>query len=70
MKHKNIKTYRKSVSKEPTVKICLLILDLKPFRSQVRGKHSIGRELQSVAARGKKTSLQHLGMITEKACLY
>ena len=25
--------YRKSVYKEPTVKICLLILDLKPLRS-------------------------------------
>ena len=32
-KHK-IKAYRKSVQKEPTVKRCLLILDLKPFRSQ------------------------------------
>ena len=25
--------YRKSVQKEPTVKICLLIMDLKPLRS-------------------------------------
>ena len=32
-KHKNIKAYRKSVKKEPTVKRFLLILDLKPFRS-------------------------------------
>ena len=32
-KHKKIKAYRKSVKKEPTVKRCLLILDLKPFRS-------------------------------------
>ena len=32
-KHKKIKAYRKSVYKEPTVKRCLLILDLKPFRS-------------------------------------
>ena len=31
--HKNIKAYRKSVQKEPTVKRVLLILDLKPFRS-------------------------------------
>ena len=32
-KHKKIKAYRKSVQKEPTVKRCLLILDLKSFRS-------------------------------------
>ena len=31
-KHKKITAYRKSVQKEPTVKICLLILDLKPLR--------------------------------------
>ena len=30
---KKIAGYRKSVSKEPTVKRCLLILDLKPLRS-------------------------------------
>ena len=30
---KKITGYRKSVSKEPTVKRCLLILDLKPLRS-------------------------------------
>ena len=28
---------------EPAVKRYLLILDLKPLRSQVKGKHSIGR---------------------------
>ena len=32
-KYKKIKAYRISVEKEPTVKKCLLILDLKPFRS-------------------------------------
>ena len=32
-KYTKIKAYRKSVSKEPTVKGCLLILHLKPFRS-------------------------------------
>ena len=32
-KHKKIKAYRKSVQKKPTVKGCLLILDLKPFKS-------------------------------------
>ena len=31
-KHEKIKTYRTYVQKEPTVKRCLLILDLKPFR--------------------------------------
>ena len=33
-KHKKIKAYRKSVyKKQPKVKRCMLILDLKPFRS-------------------------------------
>ena len=32
-KHKKIKSYRKSVYKDPTVKTCLLLLDLKPLRS-------------------------------------
>ena len=32
-KHKEIKGYRKYVQKEPTVKGCLLILDLRSFRS-------------------------------------
>ena len=54
-KHKKIKAYRKSVQEEPTVKRCLLILNLKPFRSWVKRKHSIGRECQSLAVQGKKT---------------
>ena len=53
-KHKKITAYRKSVQKEPTVKRCLLILDLKPPRSQVKGKHSQDREFQSLAVWGKK----------------
>ena len=32
-KHKKITVYRKSVLKEPAVKRCLLILDLKPLKS-------------------------------------
>ena len=32
-KHKKITAYRQSVQKKPTVKICLLILDLKALRS-------------------------------------
>ena len=36
--HKMIKAYRKSLYKEPTVNSCLLILDLKALRSQVKGK--------------------------------
>ena len=32
-KHKMIKAYTKSVQKKPTIKRCLLILDLKPFKS-------------------------------------
>ena len=43
-KHKKIKTYRKSLWKEPAVNRCLLILDLKTFRLQVKGNHYIGRE--------------------------
>ena len=31
--HKKIKAYRKSLYKEPTVNMCLFILDLKPLRS-------------------------------------
>ena len=41
------------------------------FRPYIKGKHSIGREFQSLAVQGKKmltnTSLQHLGMVTEKS---
>ena len=48
----------KSLQTEPTVNNCLLILDLKPSRSYIKGKHSIGRE----------TSLQYQGMVTEKSC--
>ena len=32
-KYKKITAYRKCVQKEPTVKRCLLILDVKPVRS-------------------------------------
>ena len=71
-KHKKIKAYRKSLQKEPTVKRCLLILDLNPFRSWVKGQYSIGREFQSLAVQGKELltqpSLQHLRMVTEKSC--
>ena len=38
----------KSVEKEPTAKRCLLILNLKPFRSLVKEKHSIGTEFKSL----------------------
>ena len=48
-KQKKIKAYKKSVQEEPTDKRCMLILDLMSFRSQVKGKHSIGREFQSLA---------------------
>ena len=51
---KEIAGHTKSTQQEPTVKRCLLILDLKPLTSQVKGKHSIGREFQSLAVRGKK----------------
>ena len=57
-KHNKIKAYVKSLQKEPTVNRRLLILDLKPFRLLVKGKHSIGRESQSLAVRGKKLLAQ------------
>ena len=57
-KHKKITGYRKSVQKDPAVKRCLLILDLKPLRLQVKGKHYIGREFQSLAVQGKKLLTQ------------
>ena len=37
-----------------TINRCLLILDLKPFRLWVKEKHSIGRDFQSLAVRGKR----------------
>ena len=40
-KYKKIKGNRKSFQTELTVNRCLLILDLKSFRSKVKGKHSI-----------------------------
>ena len=45
-KYKKIKAYRKSLYKEPAVKMCMLILNLKSFRLYVKGKHSIRKELQ------------------------
>ena len=42
------KAYRKSVRKEPTVKRCLLILDLKPLRLLVKRKQCIGRAFYRV----------------------
>ena len=48
-----------SLYKEPTVNRCLLILDLKPFRLKVKGKHSIGREFQSLAVHEKKLLTYH-----------
>ena len=51
---KKIAGYRKSDYKEPTVKRCMLILDLKLLRSYVKGKHSIAREFQSLAMQGKE----------------
>ena len=55
---KIFKAHTESAQKEPTVKMFLLILDLKPFRSQIEGNHSIGRESHSLAVRGKKLLTQ------------
>ena len=57
-KHKKMKGYMKSPQKESTDNRCLLTLDLKSFRSQVKGKHFIGREFQSLAVQGKKLLTQ------------
>ena len=50
--------------KNLTVKRYLLILELKPFRSKVKGKHSIGREFQ----REETLDIKHPEMVTEKSC--
>ena len=51
-KQKKIKAYRKSLYKEATVKRYLLMLDLMPLKSKLKGKHSIGREFQNVDVQG------------------
>ena len=40
----NIKGYRKAELKKPKEKSCLLTPESKPFRLQVKGKHSSGKE--------------------------
>ena len=40
--------------KETMVKLSLLIRELKPFRSEIKRKHSIDREFQSLDVHGKK----------------
>ena len=40
--------------KEPTVNRCLLILDLKSFKSLVKEEPSKSREFQSLAVQGMK----------------
>ena len=44
---KGCKEYSKADYKEPKEKKCLLTLDLKPFRSQIKEKHSAGKKFQS-----------------------
>ena len=53
-KLKKVIAYRKSFCRKPTVNKCLLFLNVMSFRLQVKGKHSIGREFQSIAMQGKK----------------
>ena len=43
------KLFRKTIKKK-----CLLILDLKPLRSLVKGKHYAAKEFESLNVRGKK----------------
>ena len=47
------KAFRKAAQKEPKFRR-LSTLDLKQLRSQVKGKHSPGREFQSLVVSGKK----------------
>ena len=65
-KHKKITAYRKSVQKEPTVKRCLLILDLKPLRSQIKGKHSIGRKFQTESSCARKENVEIGILVTSR----
>ena len=52
-------TYRKDLQVvSATINRCLLILDLKPFRLYVKGKHSIGREFQSSCARKETVDIE------------
>ena len=57
---------------EPIEERCILNLDLKSFRSKVKGKHSAEKEFQSLAVRVKKilpkTFLYYLEMMTEMSC--
>ena len=71
-KYKRLKHMENLFRKKVQIKKrCLLILNLQPFRSKVKGKHSISREFQSLAVPAEKlltqTSLKHLGMVTEKS---
>ena len=52
-------SYKKKKHKKIKVKRFQLILDLKPFRAKVKGKHSISREFQSLAVRGKNIDIEH-----------
>ena len=45
---------------QPTVKRCLLILDLTSFRSYVKEKHSISKEFQSLAVWGTTVDIDIL----------
>ena len=56
---KKIKAQKfKASKKEYSLIRCLLILNLKPFRSYVKGKYSISRESQNLALQGKKLLIQ------------
>ena len=58
-KKNTIKTYRKVLKKKKEkeknkCRRCLLTLDLKPFRSQVKGKDSAGEKFRILTVSGKK----------------
>ena len=44
----------KLFSKKNKGKSCLLTLDVKPFRSEVKGSNSAGKKLYGLPVRGKK----------------
>ena len=58
-KRKNIKSIQENSLERIQRLKSPITLDLKPFRSEVKGKHSTGREFQSLAVRGK-CSHRHL----------
>ena len=65
-KQEKIKAYRKSVQKELALKRCLLILDLKSLKSQVKGKDYILLYQALIFKGTAKTLITYLENINSK----